>query len=470
MKLRARMFVTVAVGAVPLVVAVIWFDARDRHQAARKALEDVTTRYMLDGNERARCEASPATWGGRPMPPPDAGRARVRRDPSRQIGPGFDPPVLFAYDERLRSANPAAPPLAGPPDEPVWPGPRVQTLVAMPWLAGPCAYVLARGSWNPRWVGALLPQSRIWLLPIGAALVALLLSAGPVVGRIRRLTGAVRASAAADFTAPVPVEGNDEVAELAVAFRAASREVQKQLEARDRRERALRDYLANTTHDVMIPLTVLQSHLATIHEQRLAGGEVDLGAIVHAMNEAHYLGALAHNLAAAATLDAGEPAIARSPVDLGALVDRVLARHRPVARQLGVALDGAVPEEAVEVVGDVTLLEQAVNNVVYNSIRYNRTGGSVGVTLDRIAGDRFRLRVVDDGPGIPEADLSRLAERGFRGSDARGRAPDGKGLGLSIAFRVADLLGMALRFARSEYGGLQVDLVGPVSRRPPPSG
>jgi len=86
-----------------------------------------------------------------------------------------------------------------------------------------------------------------------------------------------------------------------------------------------------------------------------------------------------------------------------------------------------------------------------------------------MATGEFRLRVVDDGPGIPEADLPWLAERGFRGADARGRAPDGKGLGLSIAFRVADRLGLALRFARSEYGGLQVDFVGPISRRCPPS-
>jgi signal transduction histidine kinase len=68
--------------------------------------------------------------------------------------------------------------------------------------------------------------------------------------------------------------------------------------------------------------------------------------------------------------------------------------------------------------------------------------------------------VVDDGPGIPAADLARLVERGFRGDEARSRAPGGSGLGLHIAWRVAQLHTLALRFTASEYGGLEVTLEG----------
>jgi len=84
------------------------------------------------------------------------------------------------------------------------------------------------------------------------------------------------------------------------------------------------------------------------------------------------------------------------------------------------------------------------------------------VILAAIAGDRFSLRVIDDGPGIPGAELARLVERGFRGNAARTRSPDGLGLGLNITLRVAELHQLDLRFGPSEYGGLQVDLEGPV--------
>jgi two-component system sensor histidine kinase BaeS len=475
-KLRARLALTSATVAVPVVGALLWLDASTRHAAAEQDLGAVTLRYMQSPGERERCEADPGGWGGRPLPPPDgAGRgpgrgARGERGPPPPGGahppadrPGSAPPVLFAYDEQLVARNPRAPDLESALGAGFWPGSVVHTLVPMPWRSGPCAYVLARGSTNPFWFGGLLPQSPLWMLPIALVPIALLITLGSVVQRILRLTSAVRESAAANFAAAVPAEGDDEVAELARAFQAASAEVQKQLADKDQRERTLREFVANTTHDLMIPLTVLKSHLATIQEQGSLGQELDAAAMRGAMNEAHYIGALTQNLGVAAKLEAGEPQITRARVDLGALVERVLARHRPIARQLEVEINGAVPERQLEVIGDVTLIEQAVNNVVYNSVRYNRAGGHVAITLDRAAAERFRLRVVDDGPGMPAEQLGRLVERGFRDQAARTRAPEGQGLGLNIVLRVTQLLGMELHFAASEYGGLQVDISGPAA-------
>jgi signal transduction histidine kinase len=112
----------------------------------------------------------------------------------------------------------------------------------------------------------------------------------------------------------------------------------------------------------------------------------------------------------------------------------------------------------------VTLIEQAVSNIVYNAVRHHREQGHVAVILETsasAAGEQFRLRVVDDGPGMSAEELRKICERGFRGDAARTRAPEGQGLGLDIAHRVAALHGLELRFGASEFGGLQVDLSGP---------
>ena len=66
-----------------------------------------------------------------------------------------------------------------------------------------------------------------------------------------------------------------------------------------------------------------------------------------------------------------------------------------------------MPEPPLWTVGDVTLIEQAVSNVVHNAVRYNNPGGHVAVVLEP-AHDRFRLRVFDDGPGVPDEALARL--------------------------------------------------------------
>lgn len=329
----------------------------------------------------------------------------------------------------------------------------------MPWKEGPCALILARGTTDPRW-GSILPETQIWLLPMLAVLAAVLLAVGPVVGRIQKLTLAVQRSASTSYTSPVAMKGGDEIADLARAFDAAGREIRAQLQENEQREQALRHFLGNTTHDVMIPLTVLQGHLATLREHA-AEGHLDVAVVISAMDEAHYMASLVHNLAVTARLEAAEVELQPSAIDLRGVVQRVISRHRLIARELGIALDSAVPEAPLTISADVTLIEQAVSNVTYNAIRYNRAGGHVAVVLDSPSPDRFCVSVVDDGPGIPEADLATLAQRGARGEEARTRAPDGQGLGLHIARRAAELHGFTLTLQPSEYGGLEVRLEGP---------
>jgi two-component system sensor histidine kinase BaeS len=482
-KLRLRLAVTTAAVAVPVVGALVWFDAVARHSAAEAALAGLVRHHLHEPDGRAACEAAPHTWGGVMPPPrpshdhgPGPGHGHgAPPGPAPKFGPPpgvrVRPPVLFAYDETMHSQHPGAPAL---PDVLVdriedaevatarwaWRGDDVEILVRMPWATGPCAFVLARGSTAPGFLGTVLPPTWVWLAPLLAVVAAVFLAVGPVVARIRRLTDAVRRSASAGYASPVDVGGRDEVAELAHAFDAAGREVRAQLAEKDRREQALRHFLANATHDVMIPLTVLKGHLSALQDRLTAGEPIDRTHVVAAMDEAHYIAAIVHNLGITAKLDSTTPQLQRTVVDLEALLARVIARHRPIARQLQVGLESAPPGEPLATEADVTLLEQAVSNLVYNAIRHNRPGGHVAVLLER-RGPEFRLRVLDDGPGIPADQLERLVERGVRGDSARSRAPDGQGLGLHIARRVAHLHGMRLTLGPSEYGGLQVDLEGP---------
>jgi len=232
----------------------------------------------------------------------------------------------------------------------------------------------------------------------------------------------------------------------------------------EEREATLRTFVANTTHDVMLPLTVLQGHLSNLRRDAGSGpGERRLAA---AAEEAHYIGSLLQNLSAAAKLEGGS-AVERHPLDLGALVERVIARHRTVASAAGVGLEHAVPEAPLWTEGDVTLLEQAVGNIVHNAIRHNREGGHVGVVLDEDGEGRFLLRVADDGPGVPDDQRARLGERRFRTDEARQRHPEGLGLGLSITRDVAQRHGFSLDFAANEPSGLVAALGGPRLAGPP---
>lgn len=498
MKLRRRLTLVLLTTAVPLVAGMVWLRSEIEQRAMDRAVRELTlARVEAAGQER--CEAATnALELGPPMmqrawrpfredrpapggnPPPGDGPPPGAAPPP---GPGRPPfgmgfrVGLVAYDAAFRSKSPQPIPFPEPlrarlaagadwASTIVGEGDERAHYVALRtrWPDGGCAYVLARGP--ARWRGARGIGFVTSAIALCAALVAAVwIAAGPPIRRIRALAREVGSAAGRRYAHAVPVEGDDEIAELARAFNAAGAEVRAHLTQVERREEALRSFLAHTTHDVMIPLTVLQGHLAALRRALDGGQPIHERDVAAAAEEAAHLGALVHNLSAVAKLEAGEGIVRADPVDLSALVERVVERHRPLARPRDVSLAFAVPPDApVTVLGDMTLLEQAIGNAIANAVRYNAAGGHVAVSLETLRGEpgRFRVRIVDDGPGVSDADLARLGERGFRGRAGLEQHRDGQGLGLHIARTVAERHRFALHFAAPAEGGLEVQLEGPV--------
>jgi signal transduction histidine kinase len=504
MTLQRRLAFTLLVSSVPLVAGLAWVRITSARHAEDAAVRDLVL-SRATGLGRQACEASPESFavpfgpvfprspipGGPNVvvgPPPAPGIAPHEESPGadaahrkvviveRHGGPGPGLPRIlrsFTYDQGFKSVVPNAPAFPAALREAMESGretasrrhgvsdergglERLEVAVRTGWTPGPCAYVLVLRDAPPPL--APIHEWLVSIVPLLLGLVAVMwLASEPVVRRVRALSTAVRDSAATRYETPVPEAGHDEITDLARAFNEAGAEVRAHVATVERRDRTLREFLANTTHDVMIPLTVLQGHLAAIEREASTGSAVTRQTVVGAMSEAHHIGSLLHNLSAVAKLEAPEDLVHRHAVDLAALVERVVERHRPLARPAGVSIEYAVPEEPVTVTGDVTLLEQAVGNVVHNAVRYNRPGGQVAVVLEHARGaSGCRLRVVDDGPGVEAADLERLTERRYRDDAARHREPSGMGLGLAIAREVADRHGVAMRLRRVEPTGLEV--------------
>jgi two-component system sensor histidine kinase BaeS len=417
----------------------------------------------MAGDGRAGCEARAATFGGgklEPLPP--------------LVGPeGASRPQVFAYDAAFHSANASAPPF---PDDlraalssgerqaggtfPAPSGHGLQRAVLMPWTDGPCAVLLGRFSgFSFHGSTRLFRLTVIFLVLIPTVLVTAL----PIVTRIRRLTAAVKTSADSTYTIKVPETRRDEIGELERAFNRAGEQVRTYMGTLEEREATLRSFVSNTVHDVAVPLTVVQGHLSTLQSLMSSDGRAQDG-LRGAIRETHYLAGLLHNLGAAARFDRAAPLLERRPLDLNAIVSRVVARHGPLAATLGVELVDAVPELPLQVTADVTLLEQAASNLVHNAIHYNAPGGHVAVILERVnGGRRFSLRVIDDGPGIPAEERAHLTERTVRGSTGRAQRPEGQGLGLHIVREVVDRHGFGLHIRESTYGGAELEIEGPCS-------
>ncbi len=481
MKLRTRIAVTTLLVAVPVLILVVWLRARFIEQAESDMVVRAIANYMQSGGRDA-CERSPATWQvlpTRPLPIPRQRHGQgdvpmpfplpfVIADDANLRGMG-----TFAYDAQLAPSHALAPHIDDDlrariaRESPVvrhvdgTPSMR-EVLVRMPWEDGPCAFVFVRQPdvQSDESVLELIPL-RVWAPVLLIVLVAVMFGVGPAVRRIRTLTKEVRSSASASYESQVTVRGRDEIADLARAFNDAGREIRARMAAQEQRERTLREFLDNTTHDVMTPLTVLQGHLTALAKHATPEQQPRVDS---AMDEAHYIASLIHNLSLAAKLEAGEPAHRRESFDLSALIERVVARHLPIARNHGLSIEHALPERPLFAAGDVTFVEQAVSNLVLNAVQHVPPGGHVAVTLDELDAARFSLEILDDGPGMAADDIERLLERGRRGNEARTRAPHGRGLGLDIAQRVVRVHGWSLSLAAIDPHGLSVVIEGPLQK------
>ncbi|MEC9439995.1 MAG: HAMP domain-containing sensor histidine kinase [Myxococcota bacterium] len=402
--------------------------------------------------------------------PPDEGARAKRPRRARRL------PPMFAYSssfESLHIGQPAVPEKAqasflsdGAGEivhvslwrHPDWSG---VTLVPIEGTAG-CEVVMIPWPSKPDRAeraiyGLVVRQSMVMALLL--LLTGMLISI-PLVARVRRLTEEVEEAPENAWSISSDLlGGKDEISVLARTFRQTGVRVQETIEQLEQRDTALKEYISNTTHDLAIPLTVLQHRLTRLREEAERGDAISVEQIEVALEESHYIAALIANMSAAARLEAGESHRLDHEVNLVELIERVVGRNRPIARQRQIEIDWAAPE-VLNVLGDSTLIEQALSNLVQNAVQYNEPGGHVAVVAE-VDGEHFVLRVLDDGPGVPPEKLETLSQRAVRG-DARNRNPGGQGFGLSITTRVCEVHDFDLSLENGEEGGLIVSIRGPL--------
>jgi two-component system sensor histidine kinase QseC len=215
-----------------------------------------------------------------------------------------------------------------------------------------------------------------------------------------------------------------------------------------------RRFTADAAHELRTPLAALkvQAQVALLSSQapmRQKALQQILGGVDRADR-------LVEQLLRLARLDPQRQLEHAGRVELGTVIREGigLAATRHVAAPGAVRLD--LPAGECTARGDAELLGMAVRNLVDNALRYAGVNGQVRVTVEPHDGS-FDLWVLDRGPGVPEAELSRLGQRFFRGRD---HLEEGSGLGLAIVQRIAELHGAQLRLGNRPGGGFKAGIVG----------
>ncbi len=265
---------------------------------------------------------------------------------------------------------------------------------------------------------------RTALFALGISLLLAIWVTGWVTAPLKRIMQASQAVAKGQFR-QIPLEGPDEVQELAGSFNQMTERVLSS-------QQSQREFIANVSHELKTPLTSIQGFA-----QAILDGTVDKPPELHQAgeviyNEADRMHRLVLDLLELARLDAGTAELKRAPLDLNLVLRDVRQRFAPLAAQLQVSLElEAGPLPLLQ--GDEDRLSQVFSNLVDNALKFTPPGGTVQINA-RQQDSQAIVQVIDSGPGIPDEDLPRIFERFFQvDKSRRGGRRHGVGLGLAIA-------------------------------------
>jgi len=281
------------------------------------------------------------------------------------------------------------------------------------------------------------PQALPWRLVLTlAVLLASVLALSTVAVRwvvrpLQQLTEAAQALGQDLNRPPLPEDGPREVQQAARAFNTMQQRLAAFIDERTRMLTAL-------SHDLKTPLTRmrLRADLLDDDEQRLRF-ESDLKEMEAMVTQ---------TLEFMRGLGGNEP---RQPVDMMALLAALQADQQAMDRT--VVVEGRAGQPCI---GVAPLLRRALNNLIDNAVLY---GSRATVRVEETP-DTLVLRILDDGPGVPEAELGRVFEPFYRLEASRSRATGGTGLGLGIARNIARAHGGDVVLGNRAEGGLEARL------------
>jgi len=264
-----------------------------------------------------------------------------------------------------------------------------------------------------------------WLIPAGVLLAAIAswFMASRALQPVAALGKAASEIAVSSLDRRLPVQGtNDELDQLAVQFN----------ETLARLERAvveMKQFTASISHELRTPLAILRGE-AEVALMQMSSAEHYRRVLASQLEEFEKLTRMINQLLTLARAESGEVQIAKEPVNVSQMVERLAEELEPVASSKHLRLSSKC-EPDVTIDGDSGWIERIVLNLVDNAIKFTRPGGHVNVRVSKNAHTAM-LEVQDNGIGIAPEALPHIFERFYRTDPSRSNRADGAGLGLSL--------------------------------------
>lgn len=240
-----------------------------------------------------------------------------------------------------------------------------------------------------------------------------------------------------NLTARIPVNGRDELADLAHSFNQMAMQLEYSAKKQHEAERLRRDLVAWIGHDLRTPLASVRAIVEALADNMVDDPAHAARYLANAKMNITNLSDLLDELFEMAQIDAGGLRLNIQPNSISDLVSDTLEGFSGRAEERGITLKGQVEPGTDPALFDAKQIGRVLGNLVENAIRYSPPGSSVQIMAKQT---KYGLvvAVADTGDGIDAEDLPRIFEQFYRGEKSRNRATGGSGLGLAISKAIVE--------------------------------
>ncbi|MCL2202080.1 MAG: HAMP domain-containing histidine kinase [Oscillospiraceae bacterium] len=291
---------------------------------------------------------------------------------------------------------------------------------------------------------------RVYILTLAISMVVIFILTALLIRPINKISKAAAEIAQGNFHKRLSPSGGDEIGELSNSFNLMADAVEDKITELSKNARQKEDFVANFAHELKTPLTSVIGYADMLYQKSLSPEQVK-SAAEYILTEGLRLESLSLKLMDLIVL--GRHDFVLEEMDVGELIENITGSLSPVLAEKNVTLRQDLHPAFVMVEYD--LFKTLILNLIDNGIKAGSS--SIKITGSR-DGHRYVINIIDNGKGIPDAELSRITEAFYMGDKSRTGKHHGAGLGLALSSKIAEIHGSPLDISSIESIGTTVEI------------
>ena len=281
------------------------------------------------------------------------------------------------------------------------------------------------------------------LLVFLATLIAVFIVTDRITTPLKEIGRAAKSFAAGKFDVRVPVRGQDEIAEVAVAFN-------NMAESLNNYDKMRNTFMSNVSHDLRTPMTSISGFVDGILDGVIPPEKQEYYLQI-VSSEVKRLSRLVSTLLDISRIQAGERKFTMTHFDICEMGREIIISFEQKINEKHLDVDFEVDDDNMTVSADRDAIYQIFYNLCDNAVKFASEGGKFKVEIKKLKGKKVLVSVFKEGQGIAEEDMPYVFDRFYKSDKSRGLNKTGAGLGLFISKTIVEAHGEKI-WVESEYG------------------